>query len=193
MRLAKPLHSRTAATISLAEVADLLAAATANNGAVTANRARSTISAMFGWAQSMGKLKENPAAFTEKQDENPQPHVLSAEELRAIWAALPADGDYANIVRLLTLTAQRRDEIGGLRWSEIDMKGSTIKLPPARTKNGREHIVPMSAPVKEIFAALPKTPGRDFVFGYGAGGFSGWSRCKERLDAAVNTKRKPSQ
>jgi integrase len=189
-KLAKPLHSRIAATIGLAEIADLLATAAANNGPVTANRARSTISAMFSWAQSMGRLEKNPAAFTEKQDENPHPHVLSADELRAIWAALPADGDYANIVRLLMLTGQRRDEIGGLRWSEIDMKGSAIKLPPARTKNGREHIVPMSGPVKEIIAALPRTPDRDLVFGYGAGGFSGWSRCKERLDAAVNSKRK---
>jgi integrase len=187
-KLAKPLHSRIAATIGLAEVADLLATAAANNGPVTANRARSTISAMFGWAQSMGKLKENPVAFTEKQDENPHPHVLSDDELCAIWTALPADGDYANIVRLLMLTGQRRDEIGGLRWSEI--KDSAIKLPAARTKNGREHIVPMSAPVKEIIAALPRTPGRDLVFGYGTGGFSGWSRCKERLDATINSKRK---
>ena len=70
------------------------------------------------------------------------------------------------------------------------MKGSAIKLPPARTKNGREHIVPMAAPVKEIIAALPRIPKRDLVFGYGTGGFSGWSRCKERLDATVNSKRK---
>jgi integrase len=42
--------------------------------------------------------------------------VLSDAELVAVWRAVP-DTDYGRIVRLLMLTAQRREEIGGLRWS----------------------------------------------------------------------------
>jgi integrase len=72
-----------------------------------------------------------------------------------------------------------------LRWSEIDVKRNTITLPPERVKNNRPHTIPMSQPVRALIEGVRKTPGRDFVFGIGEGGFSGWSRCKERLDAAV--------
>ena len=43
----------------------------------------------------------------------------------------------------------------------------------------------MSEPVRSLIKAIPKTDGRDLVFGYGEGGFSGWSRCKEQLDASL--------
>ena len=44
--------------------------------------------------------------------------VLSDAELVAIWKACP-DSDYGRIVKLLILTGQRREEIGGLKHSEI--------------------------------------------------------------------------
>jgi integrase len=91
---------------------------------------------------------------------------------------------------LLVLTAQRRTEIGDLRWSEIDIRRRTIALPSERVKNGRAHVIPIADPVRSILRARSRTNGRDFVFGYGDGGFSGWSRCKERLDATINARRK---
>src|SRR5262249_30391728 len=65
-----------------------------------------------------------------------------------------------------------------------------IKLPGERTKNGREHWVPLSGAARAIIARKKKRDGRDLVFGEGEGGFSGWSRCKERLDEAVAKARK---
>jgi integrase len=54
--------------------------------------------------------------------------VLSDEELKVIWQASP-DSDFGCILRLLILTAQRREEIGGLRRSEIDTAKRVINLP----------------------------------------------------------------
>ena len=49
--------------------------------------------------------------------------VLSDAELAALAAP---DNDYGRILQLLILTGCRRDEIGGLKWSEIDMGARTI-------------------------------------------------------------------
>jgi integrase len=144
---------------------------------------------MFHWAMRAGIAEANPAAFTNKEGERTRSRVLSAGELREIWTALP-EGDYGSIIRLLILTGQRRTEIGDLRWSEIDLKRCIISLPPERTKNTRRHVIPMPEAVRSIVRATPKTEGRDFVFGYGNGGFSSWSRCKRRLDATINARRK---
>src|SRR5262249_28041963 len=68
-----------------------------------------------------------------KSSETNRDRVLTKEELHAIWNALP-DDQYGDIVRLLALTGQRRDEIACLRWSEI--AGTAIVLPLERTKTG---------------------------------------------------------
>jgi integrase len=62
------------------------------------------------------------------------------------------------------LTGQRRDEISGLCWSEIDFDRGVISLSGDRTKNGRPHEVPMAAAVRSLLQAQERTE-RDLVFG----------------------------
>ena len=98
---------------------------------------------MFAWViLDNGKLT-NPVIGTRKHKEAPRERWLSDGELGAIWNDAP-DNDYGRIVRMLLLTGQRRDEIGSLRWPEVDTDAKTITLPATRTKNGREHLVPLS-------------------------------------------------
>ena len=172
---AKPLHALPLDEISQRDVADLLSDIAANSGPVSANRVRSSISAMLNWAMKAGRAEKNPAAFTNKENEKPRVRVLSADELAKIWQALP-EGDYGAIVKLLILTGQRKSEISDLQWNEIDMRRGSITLPPERVKNNRQHFVPLSDPARAIIKAAARKPKRDFVFGYGNGGFSGWSR-----------------
>jgi integrase len=185
---AKRLHNLPVAKIERRDVAELLTTIAAESGPVAANRVRSSISAMFNWATKAGMVESNPAAFTNKETERPRARVLSADELRETWNALPK-GDFGTIVRLLILTGQRRNEIGDLHWQEIDFKRGSITFPPERVKNNRQHVVPMSESVRALIKAISRIEGRDLIFGYGNGGFSGWSRCKERLDAAINSER----
>jgi integrase len=123
--------------------------------------------------------------------------VLTDRELAVIWKALP-ESDYGAIVRLLILTGQRREEIGALRWSEVDVEGGAIALPPARTKNKRPHDVPLSKLALAILESRPARAGRDLVFGDGPGarngqppgpesGFQGWSHCKTVLDKQTSS------
>jgi integrase len=166
-------------------VAGRLSSIEESSGAVTANRVRSTMSAMFGWAMREGLAQSNPVVNTNKRAERPRDRVLRDVELQLIWQALDG-GQYATIVRLLMLTGQRMNEITSLCWSEIDFNRGVISLPGERTKNGRPHDVPMAPTVRALLQAQPKIEGRDLVFGKPGGGpFSGLGKCKDALDARI--------
>jgi len=186
----EPLARLRLTEIDRRTVALRLAEVETASGPTARNRVRSSLSAFFNWAVREGLLDANPVAGTARADERgSRDRVLSQGELAELWAALP-EGDFGQIVRLLILTGQRREEIGALRWSEIDLDRSLIVFPPERTKNLRQHEVPLSTQAHAIIERQPKRKGRDFVFGIGEAGFSGWSKSKERLDQALLSKRK---
>jgi integrase len=188
---AAPLHRLRLVEIDRRIIAQRLGEIETASGPIARNRVRSSLSAFFGWAVTEGLLDTNPVQGTAKLDEGgSRERTLTSEELKELWAVLDVEpnAQYADITRLLILTGQRREEIGGLRWSEIE-RGS-ILLSPKRTKNSRQHEVPLSRQAKAIIERQPKRKGRDFVFGIGELGFSGWSDCKVRLDQALLTARR---
>jgi integrase len=181
---AAPLHSLPLDHVEQRMIAERLAQIERTSGAVTANRVRASMSAMFGWGMREGPALANPVANTNRREEKARDRVLVDSELRVVWRAL-RDNQYGTIVKLLMLTGQRANEISGLRWSEIDFDRNVISLPGSRTKNGRPHEVPMARQVRDLLAAQPRIDGRHLVFGKGDGPFSGFSRCKEALDATL--------
>lgn len=113
-------------------------------------------------------------------------------ELRLIWQAAETIGQpFGPIVKLLILTGQRKNEVGGMRWSELDLARRRWVLPPERVKNGREHVVPLSILAVSILEAQPRIAnsegaGSDFVFTTtGEGPVSGFGRAKRQLDKAI--------
>jgi len=192
---ASPLHKLRLAEIDRRIIAQRLGEIETASGPVARNRVRSSLSAFFSWAVTEGLLEVNPVQGTAKLDEGgSRERTLTQQELAELWSALrnEPNAQFADIVRLLVLTGQRRDEIGSLRWSEIER--GLIVLPPERTKNLRQHEVPLSRQAKAILEHQPKRKGRDFIFGIGELGFSGWSDCKARLDqASLAARRKHSR
>jgi integrase len=164
-KLCRPLHALPIAAVKRRTVAARLAAITEANGPAEANRARGSLGAFFTWVIKEGLLDgDNPVAGTNKAIENgPRNRLLSDAELAMIWRGV-GDDQYGTIVKLLILTGLRRGEIGELRWSEIDLDAGLITLPPERTKNGRSHLVAMSAPVRALIEAQPRRADRDRVF-----------------------------
>src|SRR5262249_19280198 len=113
----------------------------------------------------------------------PRDRVLSDDEIRNVWNAC-GDDAAGRIVKLLLLTGCRRDEIGALKWSEIE--AGVLMIPGTRTKNGRALALPLPAPAIESLAAVTKQTGGEFVFGRGGNTpFSGWSAAKLQLDARI--------
>ncbi|MGE8130020.1 tyrosine-type recombinase/integrase [Methylobacterium sp. NPDC080182] len=157
----------------------------AENGPVNANRARSALSGLYSWAIGDGRAESNPVTGTNKQaDEKPRDRFLSCEEVQAVWKACRND-DHGVMVKLLLLTAQRRNEVGNMDEAELDLDGAVWMLPGDRAKNGRKHEVPLSPLAVQLLRDKPRLAGRSLVFGQGVGGFSGWSNSKERLDKRI--------
>ena len=184
----KPLHGLALSSVNRANVAAQLTAFAKNNGRATANRCRASLSTFFRWAIGEGLCDHNPVVGTNTQEENgPRERSLSDAEAAKVWLAAP-DTDYGRIVRLILLTGCRRTELGDLTWSEIDDKERTITVPGKRTKNGRDHVIPLSNAAVAILKDIPQRAGRNLVFGLGQGGFAGWSRSKAELDDLAKLK-----
>lgn len=188
------LHERPAHALARREIAERLATISAENGPISANRARAALSSLYTWAMKEGlldTLQANPVAFTNKPaEERHRERVLTHSELREVWQH-SGEGDFGKIVRLLILTGQRRNEVGNIARSELALDRAQWSIPGPRAKNWMTHDVPLSASALEILNSVPETElsdgevRRDYVFGIGKGGFSGWSRSKAALDASI--------
>ncbi len=191
----RTLHGRPIAAIERRAIAILLADIAETRGPAASNGVRASLSAFFTWAAKEGLLDIgphgrilNPVAFTNRAiEKGARARVLADEELRVIWLAA-GDDHYGSIVRLLMLTGARRDEIGSLARVEVDFAAATATLPPARTKNRREHIIPLSEPALRILLAQPPTDA-DLFFGPGRN--RDWSGGKAGLDARIAIAGKP--
>jgi hypothetical protein len=143
IRQSSALGPKPVGEISRRDIAQCLEAIQERGGAFARNRARATLSTFFTFARAEGLVETNPVTGTDKAPEASRERVLADAELAAIWRGLPAN-QYGDIVRLLLLTGQRREEIGGLRHCEVDLDAGVIRLPASRTKNKRPHEVPLA-------------------------------------------------
>jgi integrase len=189
-KLAAPLHPLPLTAIDRRTLAGLFSAVGESSGLTAASNLHSSLSSYFKWLMGEGLIDDNPMVRVNRPKlAAPRDRVISEDELRALWAALDrVGGDYADIVRLLLYTACRREEIGGLRWDEVDLDRAVIEIPASRMKNHRPHAIPLSPPALAILRARPRD-GREFVFGNNGRGFQGWSRGRAALDQAIGGER----
>jgi integrase len=179
----KPLHAIPVDTVTRRDVAARLVVITREHGSIVAARARAALSTFFVWTMQMGIVENNPIIGTiQPKGSKPRERVLSDEELAAIWNACK-DDDYGRIVRLLILLGARRQEIGGLRFSELDLGNGRWVLQGQRSKNGRGHELPLMPMALDIIKDVPRLVSRDQLFGARSNdGFTGWDDQKEALD-----------
>jgi integrase len=156
---------------------------------VMANRNLAAVRKLFNWCLARDVIQISPCTLIEPPaPERSRDRILSDDELRLVWNAAGKDpSPFGPLVKLLMLTGQRLGEVGGLRWDELDLKNKLWTLPAERVKNGERHEVPLSDAAIEIFTALPRVKTtKGFVFTTTRdAAVSGFSRAKDRLDAAV--------
>lgn len=177
------LHGLPVASIERGNLAVILSGIAKNIGKTAADRSRAHLSKFFNWAIGDALCSINPCdhlnRYTEEETKTTE-HALTYVQVKKIWNALETD-HFGLIIKLLILTGQRRTEIGSLRWSEVDIDEAIIHLPGSRTKNKLPHDIPLSRAALAILKSVEHTD-RKFVFGEGAGGYSGWSKSKVELD-----------
>ena len=102
-------------------------------------------SVLFGWAVKRGDIAANPIdAMGKPEAPKARERVLADTELAKIWEASKADAVFGPFYRLLILTGQRRAEVAGMDWAELDKPAAIWTIPADRAKNGVAHIVPLS-------------------------------------------------
>lgn len=112
---------------------------------VQANRTLTVLRIFFRWAAKFDHVPGDPTVGVDKTAETERQRVLSDEELRAFWSGCDELGHpFGTIFKLLALTAQRKGEIGNLRWDEINWRDKFILIPRSRYKTKRDHVVPMA-------------------------------------------------
>lgn len=166
------------------DVIDLLEAV-AEDRPIMANRAHAILSKFFKWLAARDVIAASPVAGVARPaKERPRDRILSDEEVKALWTA--CDDHDGAFIKLLLLTGQRRGEVAGMRWDEID--GDVWTLPPERTKNAQRHSVPLSRQAMEIVETAPKMADA-YVFSRGGNHpFGEFSHLKSRLDARMKQK-----
>jgi integrase len=187
-RYCADLHGRPV-DLTRRDIASKLEGIRDEHGPGAARKARIYLSGCFAWAMRRGLADSNPVIGTEAEPERPRDRVLNVDELRAVWQACDGLGDFGAIVKLLMLTGQRRSEVAALAWPEIETDKALWTLPAARSKNGRQHEVPLSKQVLALIVAQreeEERAKRPYLFGRGGlTPFSGYSRAKARLDGML--------
>lgn len=157
-----------------------------------ARRMHACLSRMFSWLIQNRKIERNPCAGLHRPEvSRARERVLSDDELR--WF-LTASGELGYpvgpLLKVLVLTGQRVGEVAKMMRSELgeDDGGRPIwTLLAARTKNKREHIVPLPPAVHEIVGEVRQVeggPGYVFTTNGRAASAVG-SKVKRHLDARM--------
>ena len=177
--------NRAVSSIQKSEVTEIIDRIVKRGSPGSAERSFAILRRFFNWCVERGVLKISPCyglrAPTAPAERD---RVLNNSELRAVWVAASQIGyPYGPVVQLLTITAQRKSEVTGLRWSELDGDDALWSLERERTKSKRQHVVPLSKVATRIVATIacindkrlfPSVAGSDVI--------SGFSKWKARLD-----------
>ena len=115
------------------------------------------LSKLFGWLLSKRRIKANPCiGIARIKPPKARDRVLSDKEIVAFWNAAEGGARILPALKLLLLTGQRLTEVTDMCRSELSDDLTTWAIPGTRTKNHREHVVPLSPLAREILSAVPK-------------------------------------
>jgi integrase len=136
--------------------------------------------------EALCQSESNPVTATHDPGDGMQSRdrVLSDRELALVWRE-SGDGSFGKIVKLLVLTGARREEIGALRWSEVDLETGVMTVPGTRTKNHRTLILTLPPVALDILRSMPRREGIDHVFGARNSGFQAWNSSRLALDHRI--------
>jgi integrase len=189
-------RARPIGSIARRDVIDLVDGLVARGVEIQANRTLARLRALFNWAVEKDRLSASPATGVRPPTkERSRDRALCDDEIRWFWHSCGELGwPFGPIFKLLLLTAQRRDEVGGMRWSELDLDKRIWTLPRQRAKSDRGHELQLSEGAIEILRSLPQIAGdgRLVFTTTGKTPVSGFGNVKRRLDAAIVKARRRS-
>ena len=161
-----------------------------NAGPVMADKCRAYTRKALSWYAERDDQFNLTAAFVRvkpraNQKERARTRVLSDDEIPIIWSVLGQCGTFGAMVRMLLLTAQRRDEVAHMTRNEVDKDGIWV-IPAHRYKTKRPNYVPLSKAALDLIDVQPKLDNCDLIFpSQVKTPYSGFAKSKAKLDKAV--------
>jgi integrase len=109
--------------------------------------------------------------------------ILNDDELRAIWRAAEANGDFGALIRLLLLTGQRREKVATMKWADVTDGVWTIAT--AEREKGNAGSLALPAQALAIIEAQPRLGDNPYVFAGRSLGCRNFSQSKTPFDAKL--------
>lgn len=159
------LGARPIDEIKRSELVTVVQAVQAGDKIETAHRVAGRITGVFDYAQDTGLMESHPAAnltrvLVPRKVKKPMASIPPAEAGKLMRAI---DGYPEMVTRLglqlLAHTFVRVGELRGMRWAELKEDGAVWVIPEERMKAGLLHVVPLSAPAREILRQLREMTG----------------------------------
>lgn len=106
-------------------------------------------SILWRWALERGDIDDNPVpSMAKPKAPKARDRVLADDDLVSIWKATETLREpLGAFYRLLLLTGQRREEVAGMTWVQVDRATAVWIIPAEKAKNQVQHIVPLSPAV----------------------------------------------
>jgi integrase len=181
----KALGDRPIADIKRSEIVRLLDSIEEKRGPVAAQSALAVVRRIMSWHAARSDDFRSPVVRGMARvsiKARSRTRVLTDDEIQKIWKAAEDAGPFGRAVQVLLLTGARRTEVTHMRWSELS--GSDWLLPPERNKAKHPLLRPLSAAALEVIAKTLRTSDTHVFCANGVHPFSGYTRPKEKLDAA---------
>lgn len=157
--------------ITSAHVLDILTKTVKRGAPTVAAEARRSMSGVFELAVATLRADRDPVWPVRKAlppSKTQHKRALSAEEVGKLLVDFDGHGgnfQTINAFRLMWLTLVRPNEAVQAQWSEFDIEGALWKIPAARMKARREHVVPLPSQAVTLLRAMhPITGNTKFVF-----------------------------
>lgn len=158
-------HNRYLYSIQTSELEKLHNQTKQTYSPYTANRVLSLIKHMYVIAAKYGYVKgyDNPAACIRKFPEKSRDRFLQSDELKRFFNALDVEDNevFKNYVLISLFSGQRRGNILGLRWSQIDLNNGFMYLPD--TKNSEPMQVPIIGQLRDLLKKIKRNEKSDWV------------------------------
>jgi integrase len=178
-----PWAGRSVHSIGKRDVVDLISAIVQRGAPGSANKTLKSLKTFLGWCVGQAVLDRSPAeGVPQPMREVARDRVLDDAELAQVLIAARTMGSpYGGIVEFLALTGQRREEVAGLRWDEMDLAQQVWTIPKARTKNAKSHLVHLSSQALAVLTRADRKGPVVFTL-VGTKSFQDFSHAKRRLD-----------
>lgn len=154
-----------------------------------ARRHFAALSPFFKWCVERELIAVSPMiGLTPPRVSTPRDRVLTDLEIKNFWTATDTLGwPFGPMCKMLLLTAQRRDEVAGMKWCELDLANATWTIPKARTKNSKEHTIHLNPQALAVLATIEKQESPYVFTTTLTTHASGYSVAKLRLDEIMQT------